>query len=96
MARCPQCKVTVWSHHAGSGPAFKAVRVGTLDTPDALPPDMHIFTSTPQPWVQISDGIPAVPEYDDREQHWSAEALARRKALLPQIEAWHAARAQRT
>ena len=35
-------------------------------------------------------GIPAMPEYYDREQHWPAESLERRKALLPRIEAYRA------
>ena len=38
IARCPACKVAVWSHYAGSGPVTRFVRVGTLDQPDLLPP----------------------------------------------------------
>src|SRR3954447_24813729 len=36
--RCSKCHVAVWSNYAGAGPAVRFVRVGTLDTPDALPP----------------------------------------------------------
>ena len=35
------------------------------------------------------------PEYYDREQHWPAESLARRRELLPRIEAYQAARTTR-
>ena len=90
IARCPRCKVAVWSNYAGAGPVVKFVRVGTLDNPDALPPDIHIFTASRQPWVVIPPGQAAVPEYYDREQYWPAESLERRKALLPLIEAWKA------
>ena len=69
---------------------MKFVRVGTLDQPDFLPPDIHIFTASKQPWVVLSAGTPAVPEYYSREQHWPPESLARRLALLPQIEAHQA------
>ena len=62
--------------------ASRFVRVGTLDDPDRLPPDIHIFTASKQPWVVLPPGTPAVPEYYDREQHWPAESLARREALL--------------
>ena len=55
------------------------------------PPDIHIFTASKQPWVVIPPGTPAVPEYYDREKHWPAESVARRAALLPQIEAYQAA-----
>ena len=90
IARCPRCRIAVWSNYAGAGPLLKFVRVGTLDSPDHLPPDIHIFTASKQPWVVLSPEIPAVPEYYDRDKHWPAESLARRQALLPQIEAYKA------
>ena len=88
IARCPHCRIALWSHYAGAGPLLKFVRVGTLDSPDHLPPDIHIFTASKQPWVVLSPDIPAVPEYYDRDRHWRAESLVRRQALLPQIEAY--------
>jgi hypothetical protein len=90
IARCPSCRIAVWSHYAGSGPVLKFVRVGTLDNPDLLPPDAHIFTSSKQPWVTISEDIPVFSEYYDREKLWSAQSLARRMAVLPMIEAYRA------
>ena len=80
--RCPTCRIAVWSNYAGAGDAVRFVRVGTLDDPDALPPDIHIFTSSKQQWVVLPEGIPAVPEYYDRNIYWPAESLARRLALL--------------
>jgi hypothetical protein len=80
--RCPVCRVALWSNYAGSGDAVRFVRVGTLDDPDALAPDIHIFTSSKQPWVVLPEGIPAVPEYYDRKIYWSAESQERRIALL--------------
>jgi hypothetical protein len=82
ILRCPACRVALWSHYAGAGDAISFVRVGTLDDPDRLPPDIHIFTSTKQPWVVLPPGIPAVEEYYDRNDYWPAESLRRRKALL--------------
>jgi hypothetical protein len=92
IARCPKCRVAVWSHYAGSGTVTKFVRVGTIDDPDMMPPDVHIFTASKQPWVIIPSQVPAFAEYYDRESVWSAEALARRKDLLPKIEAYQATR----
>ncbi len=88
IARCPRCRIAVWSHYAGAGPLLSFIRVGTLDDPDQLPPDIHIFTASKQPWVVIPEGAAAVPEYYDRERHWPPESLARRRALHPAIEAW--------
>ena len=38
IARCPHCRIALWSHYAGAGRAVSFVRVGTLDDPDAMPP----------------------------------------------------------
>jgi len=88
IARCPTCRIAVWSHYAGAGPLLSFLRVGTLDTPDALPPDIHIFTASRQPWVMLRPQTPAVAEYYDRRHYWPAASLARWAALQPQIEAW--------
>jgi hypothetical protein len=87
IARCPHCRVAVWSHYAGAGPAVCFVRVGTLDEPDQLPPDIHIFTASKQPWVVLPAGTPAVPEYYDLNEYWPAESLERRKVLRARIAA---------
>lgn len=87
IARCPKCRIAVWSHYAGGGTAVRFVRVGTLDQPDLLPPDIHIFTSTKQPWVLLPAGTPAVPEYYDRNQHWPKESLARAETLRAKLAA---------
>lgn len=81
IARCPKCHVAVWSHYRGMGPAVSFIRVGTLDTPDALPPDIHIYTMSKQPWVVLPDGATSVPEYYRASERWSAESLERRQAL---------------
>lgn len=92
VARCPKCEVAVWSHYAGAGSLVKFVRVGTLDNPDLLPPDIHIFTASRQPWVVLPRDMPAVPGYYEPKNFWPAESLLRRKALLPLIKAYQAAK----
>ena len=82
IARCPRCRIALWSHYAGARQLAAFVRVGTLDDPDALPPDVHIFTMSKQPWVVLPPGMPAFAEFYDRKQVWPAESLARREALL--------------
>jgi hypothetical protein len=90
IARCPKCRVAVWSNYAAAGPVIRFVRVGTLDAPDHLPPDIHIFTTSKQPWVQIPAGVPSVAGYYDRESYWPPESLARRLLVLPKIEIYRA------
>ena len=81
IARCPCCRVAVWSHYAGAGDKVCFVRVGTLLEPDRLPPDIHIYTTSRQPWVVLPEGARAVPEYYRASEEWPAESLARRAAL---------------
>src|SRR5262249_25035886 len=80
IARCPSCKVAVWSNYPQSGPAVRFVRVGTMDDPDSCPPDIHIYTSSKQPWVTLPPGAKAVPEFYDVPKAWPAESLARSRA----------------
>ena len=81
ISRCPKCEIAVWSNYAGAGDAVRFVRVGTLDEPARLPPDIHIFTASKQPWVALPQGIPAVAEYYRASERWPAESLERRAAL---------------
>ena len=70
ISRCPKCRVAVWSNYAGAGPAIRFVRVGTLDEPDRLPPDIHIFTESKQPWIVLPAGVPVMRGYYDPRQMW--------------------------
>ena len=90
IARCPDCKVAVWSHYSGSGPLTKFVRVGTLDDPTLLEPDVHVFTASKQPWIVLSDRVPVCTEFYERENVWSPESIARFELLRPGIEAYRA------
>ena len=82
IIRCPSCWIALWSNYAGAGDSVRFVRVGTLDDPDRLPPDIHIFTASKQPWVILPQGTPAVAEYYDRDRYWPEESLERRRVLL--------------
>lgn len=77
IVRCPHCRVALWSHYCGGGDAVRFVRVGTLDQPDALPPDVHIFTASRQPWVVLAPGVPAFAEFYNPAEVWPQASLAR-------------------
>lgn len=81
VTRCPECQIALWSNYAGAGEAVRFVRVGTLDDPDAMPPDIHIFTDSKQPWVVLPEGVPVMPGYYPVKEYWPEESLARLRAL---------------
>ena len=81
IARCPKCHVAVWSNYAAAGTLVHFVRVGTLDDPDRFPPDVHIFTESKQPWINLQGETPVCKRYYDTAEQWPAESLERRAAL---------------
>ena len=86
ICRCPKCQVALWSYYlvlrGGLGDVVRFIRVGTLDDPARIPPDVHIHTSAKQPWVVLPDDKPAVEEYYVTEDVWPRESLERMAVLL--------------
>lgn len=83
IARCPMCRIAVWSsyHFGGMRERIRFLRVGTLDRPDLMPPDIHIFTSTKMPWYVIPEGHRSVEEYYDPRSIWPKESRERFRRL---------------
>ena len=80
--RCPTCRVALWSNYGGTVDKVRFVRVGTLDRPAELPPDIHIYTRSKLPWVRFHEGALVVEEYYDSATVWPTASLERRKAAL--------------
>jgi hypothetical protein len=79
--RCPACHTALWSEYGGIA-VLRFVRVGTLDDPAALPPDVHIYVRSKLPWVALPDRVPAFAAYYDSRQLWPAASLERRRAIF--------------
>ncbi len=79
--RCSACGTAVWSDYGGRS-ALRFVRVGTLDDPTTLPPDVHIYVRSKLPWVALPEAIPAFDAYYDPQALWPAASLERRRAIL--------------
>ena len=85
IARCPTCQVAVWSEYLvmtqGITDLVYFIRAGTLDQPEACPPDVHIYTASKQPWVTFPPGVPVVEEYYVTDEVWAEGSLKRREKL---------------
>jgi hypothetical protein len=77
--RCPTCHVALWSHYGGRKIAA-FVRAGTLDKPNPVKPDAHIFTRSKLRWVVLPADQPAFEIFYDMQTQWQPESLARRDA----------------
>ena len=82
IARCPKCEVAIWSNYfmMGIKDGIHFIRVGTLDYPDLLPPDVHIYTESKQPWINLPPDDLAVKEFYDYEKVWTRENQEIRKS----------------
>src|SRR5687768_18270952 len=79
------CQVALWSHYPGGGAKVAFVRVGTLDNPSLLPPDVHIYTSTKLPWLELPAGVPRSEEHTSELQsrlHLVCRLLLEKKKQL--------------
>ena len=79
---CEVCGTYVWSsYHAAPSSLF--VRAGTLDDQHAVKPDVHIFTRSKVPWLELPKGARAFKTFYDLDEVWSADSkkrLARMRA----------------
>ena len=78
--RCPTCQIAVFSQY--TTPRLRFVRGGTLDDPSAVAPDVHIYTRSKLPWVELPDDVPTFRSYYDPAQLWPAESRERYQAAM--------------
>lgn len=83
IARCPKCKVAVWSNYNMFMPGdhIRFMRVGTYDNPNVSPPDVHIYTATKQDWVVLPAEDQVAEEFYDFDSTWSTNSKKRISAV---------------
>ncbi len=78
---CAACATYVWSRYEQAPGDALFVRAGTLDHPEAITPDVHIFTRTKLPWVELPARALAFETGYRIADVWSAESLGRLERL---------------
>jgi hypothetical protein len=74
---CENCATYLWSfYHAAPGDAL-FVRAGTLDRPEKVKPDVHIFTRSKVPWLQLPENVPAFETFYKIDEVWPAKSRER-------------------
>ena len=79
---CQDCGTTVWVRYHVSPGNSRFVKVGTLDDPGALPPDVHIWTRSKLPSTVLPDDVPSFEQFYDVKATWPAESLQRLRAMV--------------
>jgi hypothetical protein len=81
---CGACGTTLWSRYHGAPGDFRFVRAGTLDTPEVIKPDVHIFTRSKMPWLELPKDARAFSEFYKLSEVWSQQALAKLRPRRPE------------
>ncbi|MGH7086995.1 MAG: GFA family protein, partial [Acetobacteraceae bacterium] len=81
---CGACTTHLWSkYHAAPGDTL-LVRAGTLDHPEEIAPDVHIFTRSKLPWLVLPPGARAFEAFYKLAEVWPE---ASRERLRRNVEA---------
>ena len=74
---CGTCRTRLWSkYHAAPGDTL-LVRVGTLDHPEQVKPDVHIFTRSKLPWFQLPPDARSFESFYRIPEVWPAASQER-------------------
>ena len=77
---CSNCSMAIYSHYTSPRTVF--VKCGTLDDTKIVKPDVHIWTQSKVPWLNLtSSEIPVFSQYYNMKDVWSSESLERFHAL---------------
>lgn len=82
---CAACSTHLWSkYHAAPGDTV-LLRVGTLDHPERVTPDVHIFTRSKLPWVVLPEDARSFEAFYKLAEVWPEESRERlrRNAAAP-------------
>jgi hypothetical protein len=74
---CRNCGTRLWSKYYAAPGDTLLVRAGTLDHPEAIAPDVHIFTRSKLPWLELPKDARAFEAFYDIPKVWPAESLER-------------------
>ena len=75
--RCAKCGTALWSkYHAAPGDTV-LLRAGTLDDPQTVTPDVHIFTRSKLPWFEIPEGARSFESFYKLAEVWPEESRER-------------------
>jgi hypothetical protein len=84
---CGKCGTYLWSRYHGAPGDALFVRAGTLDDPKAVKPDVHIFTRSKLPWLDLPEGVPTSKSFYKIQKVWSADSRERlRRNMSEQLD----------
>jgi len=86
-ALCQQCGTIFWGNDNQWGYAVSDVRIGTLDFPGIMEPDVHSFVGSKLGWIELPKDAKASKGHYDYKQMWPKSSLKRLEICLERFEA---------
>jgi hypothetical protein len=79
---CPKCGTGLWNkYHATPGDTV-LLRAGTLDDPAAISPDVHVFTRSKAPWLELPRNAKVFDAFYKIDEVWPPESLERWRQIV--------------
>jgi hypothetical protein len=86
-ALCQQCGTIFWGNDNPWGYAVSDVRIGTLDFPGIMEPDMHSFVGSKLGWIELPKDAKTSKGHYDYKQMWPKSSLKRLEICLERFAA---------
>ncbi|KAF3047190.1 hypothetical protein E8E12_011593 [Didymella heteroderae] len=86
-ALCQQCGTIFWGNDNPWGYAVSDVRIGTLDFPGIMEPDLHSFIGSKLGWIELPKGAKSSKGHYDYNTMWPKSSLKRLEICLARFEA---------
>jgi hypothetical protein len=84
---CPKCKAIVWDVWADYSGAIISIRVGTLDIPSLMEPDLHIYVDSKVSWLPLPKDAKTCRGMFDEKKDWPKSSTARLEACWAKFQA---------
>src|SRR5690242_801093 len=85
-AVCPRCGTILWGNDGQWGYAVSSVRIGTLDFPEIMEPDIHMFVGNKLAWIQLPKDARTSRKGFDYKTAWPKSSLKRLEVCLERYE----------
>lgn len=95
-ALCQQCGTVFWSNDGRWGYAVSDVRIGTLDFPGIMEPDLHSFVGSKLGWFELPKDAKSTKGHFNYKEVWPKSSLQRLELCLERFEAAVKATAAKT
>ncbi|KAF2628318.1 hypothetical protein BU25DRAFT_447824 [Macroventuria anomochaeta] len=86
-ALCSQCGTILWGNDNSWGYAVSDVRIGSLDFPGIMEPDVHSFVGSKLGWIDLPKDAKTTKGHYGYKEMWPKSSLKRLEVCLERFEA---------